>query len=87
MNGVSLLGELTPRTIATLLSYGERLSVRIMSSVLNSMGVPAQYFDAWNMGMKTSNDYLNADVLDESYSAIGKTISKLDKSMYGTFCD
>jgi len=60
--GVKYIGELTPRTLDTLVSFGERLSVRIVAATLNKLGVPAQSFDAWTIGMRTSSEFGNAEV-------------------------
>lgn len=61
--GIKYIGELTPRTRDTLVSYGERMSVRIISAYLNKIGVPAQSFDSWTIGMKTTSDFGNAEVI------------------------
>ena len=60
--GVKYIGELTPRTLDTLVSFGERMSVRIVSATLNKMGIPSLPFDAWTIGMKTSSEFGNAEV-------------------------
>jgi Amino acid kinase family len=52
LKGVSFLRELTPRTKDHLVSFGERMSVRMVAAVLNKVGVPAQHFDAWTLGKR-----------------------------------
>jgi aspartate kinase len=42
LEGIKYIGELTPRTKDTLVSFGERMSIRIMAATLNKLGVPAQ---------------------------------------------
>ncbi|CBJ32322.1 aspartate kinase [Ectocarpus siliculosus] len=81
LEGVGMLRELTQRSRDRLVSYGERMSVRMMAAVLNKAGVPAQHFDAWTLGMRTTDEFGNADVLDESYPLIKETLSKFDPSM------
>ena len=78
LEGVKYIGELSPRTKDALVSFGERLSVRIVSGTLNLMGVPAQAFDAWSLGMRTSSEFGNAEVKDESYANIRSTLAKFD---------
>ena len=73
--------RLGSRTKDRLVSYGERLSVRMMAAALNKAGLPSQHFDAWALGMRTNNDFGNAEVLDESYSLIRETLSKFDPNM------
>jgi aspartate kinase len=51
--GVRLLQELSPRSLDQLVSYGERCSSRIVAARLNRIGVLAQAFDAWDVGVMT----------------------------------
>lgn len=46
LNGIYLLKELSPRTLDLILSYGERLSAKIMSESLKSKGMDVDYLDA-----------------------------------------
>lgn len=45
-NGVFLLRELTPRTIDLLVSFGEKLSAKILTAYLNKIGTSAEYLDS-----------------------------------------
>lgn len=78
LEGVKYIGELSPRTKDALVSFGERMSVRIVASTLNKLGVPAQSFDSWVLGMRTSSEFGNAEVLQETYSNIKSIMSKID---------
>jgi hypothetical protein len=62
-------------------SFGERMSVRIMAARLNQIGVPAQFFESWTLGLRTTSEFGRAEVLPGSYEAIKSTIKKLDDSM------
>jgi aspartate kinase len=62
LEGIQYIGELSPRTKDVLVSFGERLSVRIVAANLNKLGVPAQSFDAWTLGMRTTSEFGNAQV-------------------------
>jgi aspartate kinase len=52
--GISYLGELSPRSKDALVSFGERLAVRLVAAQLNAIGIPAKAFDAWDVGVETS---------------------------------
>jgi len=78
LEGISYLKELTPRTKDLLVSYGERMSVRLVASCLNSMGVPAQPFDSWTLGLKTNSEFGNAEIDDTSYGTLKQKLSVLD---------
>jgi aspartate kinase len=46
VKGVNLLGELTPRTLDLITSYGERLSSLIIQTALEETGIPSNLLDA-----------------------------------------
>ena len=82
--GVNMLKELSPRSLDMLVSYGERMSVRIMSARLNQLGVPAVAVDAWNVGFMTNGDFGDAALLDSSEASIREAFSsKIDPQVSG----
>ena len=70
LNGVRLIQELSPKSLDQLVSYGERCSVRIMAARLNQIGVPAQAFDAWDVGVLTDDTYGDAKLLPGTIASI-----------------
>jgi aspartate kinase len=62
--GITLLRELTPRTLAVVSSIGERLSARLMAGALNERGVPSQAIEATDL-IITDDDYGQAEPLME----------------------
>lgn len=70
LNGVRLIQELSPKSLDQLVSYGERCSVRIISARLNQIGVQAQPFDAWDVGVLTDSNFGDANLLPSSYNMI-----------------
>lgn len=78
LEGIKYIGELSPRTKDVLVSFGERLSVRIVAANLNKLGVPAQAFDSWSIGLRTTSEFGNSEVLEESYANIKSNIGKYD---------
>lgn len=70
LNGVRLIQELSPKSLDQLVSYGERCSVRIMAARLNQLGVPAQAFDAWDVGVFTDDTYGDAKLLPDTIASI-----------------
>jgi aspartate kinase len=70
LNGVRLIQELSPKSLDQLVSYGERCSVRIVAARLNQLGVPAQAFDAWDVGVITDDNYGDAKLLPNAIESI-----------------
>jgi len=67
---ISILKELPKKILDLLMSFGERLSVRLMSLALTKAGFTAKYFDAFKIGFTTNAKYGNAELLPETYLKI-----------------
>ena len=65
LTGISMLHELTRRTRDYLVSFGERMSVRMMAAYLQKQGTSAKFYDAWDIGMVSDSNYMSAELLDE----------------------
>ena len=68
--GISLIKELTGRTRDYLVSFGERLSVRIVAAYFNSLKIKAKFLDSWDAGFISDSNFTSAEVLKESWDAI-----------------
>ena len=82
LTGISMLHELTKRTRDYLVSFGERMSVRMMSAYLTKHGTNAKFYDAWDIGMVSESNYMSAELLDEVWDNIPKHLNdyKIGKS-------
>jgi aspartate kinase len=75
LSGISLIRELTPRTRDYLVSFGERLSVRIVAAYFKLIGIKAGAYDAWELGFVSDSNFTQAELIRESWSLIpGKII-------------
>ncbi|MCR4631045.1 MAG: aspartate kinase [Treponema sp.] len=70
LTGISMLKEVSKRSRDYLVSFGERMSVRMMAAYLENEGIPAQYYDAWDVGFKSDSNYMAAELLDEVWETI-----------------
>ena len=61
--GVYYTGELTPRMQSFLMSFGERLSARIVAAALESAGASPRIFDADRLPLYTDGSYDAASAL------------------------
>ena len=77
LSGIALIRELTPRTKDYLVSFGERLSVRIAAAYFKSAGINSMAFDAWELGFVSTSDYGKGELLNESWELIPKKILPL----------
>lgn len=53
LRGISLVRELSPRSLDYVSSFGERMSVRVIADHFTRSGLPAQAFDVWDLGFLT----------------------------------
>ena len=70
LTGISMLKEVSKRSRDYLVSFGERMSVRMMAAYLESEGIPSQFYDAWDVGFKSDSNYMAAELLDEVWETI-----------------
>lgn len=70
LTGVSMLKELSRRSRDYLVSFGERMSVRIMAEYLRLKGINAQSFDAWEIGFISDSKFMAAELLDDVWTRI-----------------
>ncbi len=61
-NAINILGEATPRIRDAIISFGERLSSRVVAAVLQDRGIRAQAFDAGQF-LITNDIHQDADPL------------------------
>jgi len=63
--GVKFIKELSPRTLDYLVSFGERLSVRIFAAHLRqNEGLSARAVDAFDAGFRSNSMFTNAELCD-----------------------
>lgn len=57
LRGIRLVGELSPRVLDHISSFGERMSVRCIADFFTREGLPSQALDAWDLGLVTDDNY------------------------------
>jgi aspartate kinase len=78
LQGISMLGELTPRIKDTLVSLGERVSARLVAAALERQGHRARAYDAWELGLETDDHFGCAAPLERSHAAIRQATEALE---------
>ncbi len=63
-----------------LLSFGEKCSVKILSSYLTLFGIKSRYYYSYDLGMLTNSNFGSAEILSETYELLEKSISLLNKN-------
>ena len=77
VKGLAILGELTPRSIDAISSYGERLSSYIVTLAFRHFGMDAVHVDARRMIVTDRRHTQATPLFAETYARLGKTIPPL----------
>jgi aspartate kinase len=80
LSGIALIRELTARTRDYLVSFGERLSVRITAAYFNALHIKAQAFDAWDAGFVSDSNFGSAELIKESWHLIPEKLIPLTEA-------
>lgn len=81
LTGISMLKEISRRSRDYLVSFGERMSVRMMAAYLKSQGVDAKFYDAWDIGFVSDSNYMAAELLDEVWENIPRQLGSYSKGL------
>src|SRR5690348_6765443 len=77
--GLAILGELTPRSIDAISSYGERLSSYIVALAFRHFGMAAEHLDSRRVIVTDKRHTQAAPHFPETYARLAATIPPLAK--------
>lgn len=78
LHGVELVRECSKRSMDFIMSFGEKLSCRIMTAYMNSLSYESNYIDTSNNLIITDNQHGNAIVqFTQSYANITKRLKNI----------
>ena len=78
IDGMVLLGEVTPRSMDYMISFGERLSMKLISSAINDLGNKSLPLTGKEVGIVTDSKYGESKpLMDTTRLRISKTIDSL----------
>jgi len=74
LTGITLVKELTDRSLDYIHSFGERLSSRVVAAAFRKAGLPARALLAWDLGLVTDSAFGAAHPRKESYPRIARAL-------------
>ena len=77
VRGISLIKELTPRTLDRVAGFGERLSCRLIAGAFAKAGIPARGVDAFAAGLITDDRFGAAAPLPEADAALRAAFAEI----------
>ncbi len=75
LEGLSLLGELTPRSLDTVAAFGERMSVKAIAALLRRRRIPATAVQADEAGLVTDDRHTRASPLPAAYRNLRRSLA------------
>jgi aspartate kinase len=85
IKGIAMIGELTPRTMDVVMSFGERMSGRVVNDVLRrEFGVDSIYRSSVSLGLRTDANFGAAHPDPRSFPAVAKQIEDLNPDVLVT---
>jgi len=75
LDGVCLLQELTKRTMDYVMSFGERMSAKILAECLRKNKTDAKAYNAWDLGLVTNSEFGDAKPLPESEENVKRSLA------------
>lgn len=78
IDGMVLLGEVTPRSMDYLISFGERLSTKLISSAINDSGTKSVPLTGKELGIVTDSNFGESKpLIDTTRLRVSKTVDTL----------
>jgi aspartate kinase len=77
VKGIAVLGELTPRSIDAISSYGERLSSYIVALAFEHFGLPATHLDSRRVIVTDHRHTQAAPMFPETYKRLAEVVPPL----------
>lgn len=81
VDGLALLGEITPRSMDYLMSFGERLSIKLVAAAIRDAGAKAQQMTGAEIGIITDSNFGEArPLMDTTRLRISRNMAKVRES-------
>lgn len=85
LKGINLIGEISPRTMDRVMSYGERMSARVLAETLKiHMGVNAIWKPSYELGFRTDDNFSMACPDESCYADIAAKVAGIDADVIVT---
>ena len=78
MKDIAVLGKLTQKTLDRVVSFGERMSSKIIASYMQKAGIAAKAYNSYDIGMLTDSGFGGADIFPRTYGLIAKAMENIE---------
>jgi aspartate kinase len=77
LRGISLVRELSPRSLDYIASFGERMAVRCIADFFARQGLKSKAYDVWDLGFITDLNFGNAQPVADYAHRMKKAFAEL----------
>lgn len=84
LRGIYLVKELTPRTLDYVMSFGERMSCKVLAEELIKLGVRAVAINSYDLGFLTDSNFGAARPLPDAPMRIARAVAARDEDVIVT---
>lgn len=78
LTGISMIREISSKTSDYLVSFGERISCRLVATYFQQQGLRSKHQYAYDIGMLTNANFQNAQPVPEAYKRIADALGNID---------
>ncbi len=79
LTGIYYVRKVIPELYAMAVSFGERMSSKIVAACARAEGINAVAYNSFDLGLLTDSNYREAEVLPQSYSLISAALGRVRK--------
>ncbi len=76
---ISYVKNVTPPLYALAVSFGERMSSKIVAACARNTGIKANAYNSFDLGLLTDSSYAEAELLPSSYAIVNERLRNLSK--------
>ncbi|MFW5857248.1 MAG: aspartate kinase [Planctomycetota bacterium] len=84
LKGISMVEELTPRTLDYVQSFGERMAARVVAAQMQQEGMDAIAVDSFDLGLRTDARYGAANPAPDCYAEMKKRWAEIEAEIVVT---
>ncbi len=82
LQGIAMIGEISPRTLDLVMSFGERMSHRVVSKVLNDeFGIRSDAVSSMDLGLLTDGIFGESQPDESCYAEVKKNVESYGDSV------
>ena len=80
LQNIFSLREINPKIFDAIMSYGERISTKIVAAYFSKAGINSQALNSYDIGFVTNSDFGDAEILKETEKNVNNFFKKFQRT-------